>query len=498
MQNLGVDAGRSQRRAYGQYFTPEPVVAFCYTLLSGALPASPRIVDPACGDGAFLRYAAHSIAKPSTLYGCDIDPALANTLAAAGLPGVRHADGLLAASLPDRSFDLVVGNPPFGVAARGEDGPARVSEVRFLLRALDIARPGGYVALILPSGVLANERLRGVRAEVLGRCTALAVVTLPRQTFRYIGTSAACSVVVLRVRPAPSDHHVFMALAERLDDLPRIARAYCERAEAENRKIENISPRLKDSAAVSRAFWMLQTAALEARMDPSFWRPDYRAVVERLSERHSLRPLGEIIDRRHELIAGDHVRPSRGEQKGPGLPYEYYQTREFMPAGYNYTAVERCDERAYQRLKRTAVQRGDLLVSCAGVGGAGKGRVCLITHQPGPSCTGDVLLIRASRIAPVFLFLFLASRHGRTQLLRLQNGVGTSNLSADELLQVQVPLLPAAAQRDLAASYRGVALAHARAMGALAHGKMREFHRQRDRSEQLLTRIQGALERLLL
>jgi len=48
---------------------------------------------------------------------------------------------------------------------------------------------------------------------------------------------------------------------------------------------------------------------------------------------------------------------------------------------------------------------------------------------------------------------FLASRAGRAQLLRLQNGVGTVNLSADELLQVEVPLLPAATQRDLAARY---------------------------------------------
>src|SRR5262245_5962492 len=133
------------RRAYGQYFTPEPIVACCYTLLAGQLPASPRIADPACGDGAFLRYAAvHSLAGPRDLYGCDVDAALADALAADGLPNVCYADGLDLASLPEAAFDLVVGNPPFGVATALGDGQPLASEVRFLLRAIDLARPGGY------------------------------------------------------------------------------------------------------------------------------------------------------------------------------------------------------------------------------------------------------------------------------------------------------------------------------------------------------------------
>jgi len=65
------------RRAFGQFFTPELVVAVCYELLAGWLPAGARVADPACGDGAFLRYAAaHGLAAPRDLYGCDVDAAL--------------------------------------------------------------------------------------------------------------------------------------------------------------------------------------------------------------------------------------------------------------------------------------------------------------------------------------------------------------------------------------------------------------------------------------
>ena len=58
-----------------------------------------------------------------------------------------------------------------------------------------------------------------------------------------------------------------------------------------------------------------------------------------------------------------------------GFNWMYYQTREFLPAGYNYAAIERCDEHAYRRLRHTAVRRHDILVSCAGVGGGTSERV---------------------------------------------------------------------------------------------------------------------------
>jgi type I restriction-modification system DNA methylase subunit len=103
----------AHQRAYGQFFTPESVVACCYQLCAGALPATPQIVDPACGDGAFLRYAAaHAITDRDRISGCDLDPALADALATTGLPRVHQADGLDMASLPAASFDLVIGNPP--------------------------------------------------------------------------------------------------------------------------------------------------------------------------------------------------------------------------------------------------------------------------------------------------------------------------------------------------------------------------------------------------
>jgi len=329
-----------------------------------------------------------------------------------------------------------------------------------------------------------------VRAELLQRCALLAVIALPRTTFLDAGTSAACSILLLRNAPAPPGHRAFFAQVGHLDDLAWLAPAYRER-----RGDAGHAP--QDLRGQAHAHWLLQTEALSRRMDAPFWRPDYLLLLERMAQRWPLRPLGELLDRRRDLIAGDHVRPSRGEGKGPGLPYEYYQTREFMAAGYNYAAIARCDERAYRRLSRTTVRQRDILVSCAGVGGAGNGRVCLVTHRPGPSCTGDVFILRADAPDPIFLFLFLTSRGGHIQLLRLQNGVGTANLSADELLQVLVPLVPPATQAGLAARYAPIAAAHDLAMTALARGDRMDFQRERARSEGLLAELQRELDEMM-
>jgi hypothetical protein len=412
--------------------------------------------------------------------------------------------------------------------------------VRFLLRALELARPAGLVALVLPSGVLANQRLLALRAGLLARYTLLAIIELPRATFRHTGTSAACSIVLLRNAPAAPGHLVFFGIPALLDDLPGMAAAYqAETRDARqgDKEIENehglaarlASPQsrsqsqIEDAHSLSRVphFQLPQTNELARRLDASFWRPDQRALRDRMAARHPLRPLGALINWRWntdasmpfalvqgnssgiaegqgEIIPGDHVRPSRGELKGSGLPYEYYQTREFLPTGYDYAALERCDERAYHRLRRTAVQRHDILVSCAGRGGAGRGRVCLITHVPGPSCTGDVLILRIQRPHPIFLYLFLISQAGRAQLLRLQNGVGTANLSADELLQVEVPLLADAAQHDLAARYAPIAAAHDAAMAAALSSDQPGYARELARAEELLALLVQEVDDLLL
>ncbi|MBM4080669.1 MAG: hypothetical protein FJ278_13280 [Planctomycetes bacterium] len=126
-----------RRREMGQFFTPPLVATFMWDMLEiihGAkFPGQTRVIDPACGEGVFLRVAAErGQIAPDCLFGADIDDTLSPGWRRGAL--LQHAHLLLANGLLDvpshgltaGSFDLVVGNPPF--AGKG---------VRDLLRLLD-------------------------------------------------------------------------------------------------------------------------------------------------------------------------------------------------------------------------------------------------------------------------------------------------------------------------------------------------------------------------
>ena len=113
-----------RRRELGQFFTSPEVAGFIWDLLEviygRRFPSSTRVIDPACGEGVFLRLAHERGGLPAgNLFGADIDATLV-----AGWqhdPLLRGANlhpgnGLLdepARGIEEGAFDVVAGNPPF-------------------------------------------------------------------------------------------------------------------------------------------------------------------------------------------------------------------------------------------------------------------------------------------------------------------------------------------------------------------------------------------------
>ena len=238
-------------RNLAQFFTPAPVVRLAYDAmqwLAGPI-GEVTIADPACGAGEWLREGL-ARCRSAHLVGCDRDRRMARLWREAGLADDRRcellvADALLPATLRGRAFDLVVGNPPFGITLadagvrrlrevarlchlhRGAGAPrqpaARPSaadlqrlrrfplELVFLERFLGLCRPGGRVAIILPEGVAANARWRYVRRWLLERVTMELVVSLPRETFRAHATTAKTCLMLMQSSPPPAGHQVLLA-----------------------------------------------------------------------------------------------------------------------------------------------------------------------------------------------------------------------------------------------------------------------------------------------
>jgi len=270
---------QTHRRRTGQFYTPPEVARFLLELLivtapDGSGPGS--VIDPACGKGVFLEAALDVFnPPPERVVGVDLYPQEGGIWGEDARAGVLQlvGDGLLVPG--HERYDLVAGNPPFhgdalrcladpddprsgplaealarrfdlwrgGVSDPGastrqlaipgteEEGAlsARTAallsrypiELVFLDRFVKLCRPGGFVVIVLPEGVVANRRLQYVRDWVRQHCRVLAVVSLPRGTFRKSGTSAVTATLILQ-RRSPEDRtrgRTLLLDVERLDRL---------------------------------------------------------------------------------------------------------------------------------------------------------------------------------------------------------------------------------------------------------------------------------------
>lgn len=196
-----------RRKAQGAFYTPVSVARDLIEFAGvGELPR--RILDPACGCGAFLVAAGEwlvdrGLSWPdavSRLHGSDIDDAAVAICRGrlAELAAIGPADGepfraltkrvvvadALAGGEPQNPYDLIVGNPPFGNAI--ESRTARTDEQRaayatrfpnaatgaydkaglFVELALGQLAPRGKVAFILPRALLSAPYALQLREHI--------------------------------------------------------------------------------------------------------------------------------------------------------------------------------------------------------------------------------------------------------------------------------------------------------------------------------------------
>ena len=93
-------------------------------------------------------------------------------------------------------------------------------EVLFLERFIKLAKEGAWIAAIIPDGILANANLSFVREYVSNKTKILAIISLPRGTFKHVGTNAKTSILLLRKKRANDlqelGYRVFLASANTL------------------------------------------------------------------------------------------------------------------------------------------------------------------------------------------------------------------------------------------------------------------------------------------
>ncbi len=251
----------------GQFFTPEPVIDFCVSMIQ---PKPDEIIlDPACGSGGFLLSALRHVQRAhphistqkyiaQNLVGFDINAGIVRIakmklLLEARLGESGGANILCTNSLETSTqsliesnssvvqerggFDVILANPPFGTTGKitnrqllaqyelgrkwtqhngtfhrsAEILNGQVTEVLFVERCLALLRTGGRMAIVLPNGHFENSSLGYLRSYIRQYAEVLAVVNLPQETFIPFGTGVKTSLLFLekRQQPANPDHSIF-------------------------------------------------------------------------------------------------------------------------------------------------------------------------------------------------------------------------------------------------------------------------------------------------
>jgi SAM-dependent methyltransferase len=419
--------------ALGQYFTPREVVRLCVRALD------PRpdddVIDPACGSGGFLFEAVrHSIARhgaPPRCLGIDLGArslAVAQLLAHASTRGairVRRGNALdprgfdaeaIGAAFDALRCSLLFANPPFAgdvddpsllasyeahrEAKRGKRMAAS-REHLFVERAVQLLRPGGRLAIVVPQGLLANPSAAYLRRFLRARCRVLAVVGLHPYAF-LPHTGVKTSILFLeRSSNAPStDYPVFFAVSS---------------APGKDGSGRTVGGDDYDAIAMTLATFVAKPKpgpstvpfaelAEHDRLDAEYWQGPSRGLEQRLAAQTKVR-VADVVSRSIERFRRD----------GEG-PIEYVDISSVDARTGVATPITMSPEEAPSRAT-WIVKRGDVLVSMVR---PDRNVVALVDVEAKRRlvASSGFCVLRPERVAPEVLYAFCKTRSFRALLGR--------------------------------------------------------------------------------
>jgi type I restriction enzyme M protein len=194
----------------GEYYTPRAITQLMTQMTAPRL--GDRVLDPAAGTGGFLS-AAIDYVRDAEVRTLDDEAILQKSITGWELKPVSYVLGLTNLILhgldvpdwhyrdslkteyntigPKQQVQVILANPPFGASiADGVETnfPAtyrcRESADLFIILFIQLLRPGGRCAIVLPDGCITGDGYKErIREKLLTDCNLHTIVRLPQSTF---------------------------------------------------------------------------------------------------------------------------------------------------------------------------------------------------------------------------------------------------------------------------------------------------------------------------
>jgi type I restriction enzyme M protein len=194
----------------GEYYTPRAITQLMTQMTNPSL--GERVLDPAAGTGGFLSAAIDYI-REKEVHTLDDEALLQKSMTGWELKPVSYVLGLTNLILhgidvpdwhyrdslkteynsigPKQQVDVILANPPFGATiADGVETnfPAtfrcKESADLFIVLFIQLLKPGGRCAIVLPDGCITGDGYKErIREKLLSDCNLHTIVRLPQSTF---------------------------------------------------------------------------------------------------------------------------------------------------------------------------------------------------------------------------------------------------------------------------------------------------------------------------
>lgn len=183
------------------FYTPPIIIDSIYAVLKNSGFNGGNILEPAMGIGNFFGKIPNSISENSKLYGVEID-SISGRISKQLYPNANITiDGFEKTRFQNNSFDVVLGNVPFGSFSING---MKIHDY-FFMKSLDKVKPGGIIAFVTSTGTL-DKKDSSFREKLAKQADFLGAIRLPSQSFKAnAGTDVDADIIFLKKRYYPID-----------------------------------------------------------------------------------------------------------------------------------------------------------------------------------------------------------------------------------------------------------------------------------------------------
>ena len=494
----------TQRNSRGQFFTPDEIINFCINILKPT--SDQKILDPACGSGSFLisvqnYFVKKKIKSKNNIFGIEINSAAAKiaklNMILLGLDhnNITASDSLKDLSLlekelrtkknlkPKNYFDLIITNPPFGTTGKIFDKsilknfklackwnkhnnsylnsekllPHQVPEILFIERCIDLLKPNGKMAIILPNGNLENPSLKYLRHFINYTCDILSVIKLPQDTFVHSGTGVKTSILFLKKKDftnqsLENSNDIFFSEIKKIgftanksgkkiykkDKLGNTLKDESGNFVVDEDCSEVLSDYhkyLKNKKINNEASFIINKKSFSySRFNYEFYNPKFKQIYLNFNDKNSfmLKDLVNVVKNKSNKLLTSNISVSYVELSDVISDYSEIQKSENL--------------KVYQLPSRASyeINKGDIITSVSGNAiGTKKHASAIVTEKfSGSICSNGFRVFNefSKKIDKYYLLYYLKTNLFLDQIYRLRTGSAIPTIQDDDLMNVMIKI----------------------------------------------------------